>query len=241
MRQRTGLRSKVSYGNVVATLALFLALGGGAMAASHLGKNSVGAKQLKSNAVTTAKIKKEAVTKKKIKKGAVDASKVADHSLTGTQINLSALGTVPSANTANTANTADNLSGFKVFSGHGPDESVTTLLSTGQFDVVGLCDPQGTVFEAPGFDNGYNPGGGDALGIVNRGQNGGYTDTTDDEDENFNVGEGVAFDYNDVNDGGSAVLPNGHFIEVLGGVVFDSTENPNFGPGCTFRGLAWFG
>jgi hypothetical protein len=237
MKQRTGLRSKLSYGNVVATLALFLTLGGGAMAASHLGKNSVGAKQLKSNAVTTVKIKKEAVTRKKIKKGAVNASKVADHSLTGTQINLSALGTVPSAETANTAN---NLSGFKVFSGRGSDESVTVLLSTGQFDVVGLCDPAGTL-EAPGFDNGYNPGGGDALGIVNRGQNGGYTDTTDDEDDIFNVGEGVAFDYNDVNDGGSAVLPNGHFIEVLGGVVFDSTENPNFGPGCTFRGMAWFG
>jgi hypothetical protein len=240
MKQRTGLRSKLSYGNVVATLALFLALGGGAMAASHLGKNSVGAKQLKSNAVTTAKIKKEAVTRKKIKKGAVNASKVADHSLTGTQINLSALGTVPSAETANTANTANSLSGFKVFSGRGADESVTILLSTGQFDVVGLCDPAGTLV-APGFDNGYNPGGGNALGIVNRGQNGGYTDSTDDEDEDFNIGEGVAFDYNDVNDGGSAVLPNGHFIEVLGGVVFDSTENPNFGPGCTFRGMAWFG
>lgn len=238
MKQRTGLRSKLSYGNVIATLALFLALGGGAMAASHLGKNSVGAKQLKANAVTTKKIKKEAVTRKKIKKGAIDASKVAEHTLTGTQINLSALGTVPSADTANTAN---SLTGFRVFSGRGADETVTTLFSTGQFDVVGLCDPQGTVFEAPGFDNGYNPGGGDALGIVNRGQNGGYTDTSDDEDEDFNIGEGVAFDYNDVNDGGSAVLPNGHFIEVLGGVVFDSTENANFGSGCTFRGLVWFG
>ena len=180
MRQKI---KRPSHATVIACLALFLALGGGAMAASHLGKNSVGAKQLKANAVTTKKIKKEAVTRKKIKKGAVNASKVEEHSLTGTQINLSTLGTVPSANTATTAN---NLSGFKVFSGRGTDESVTTLFSTGQFDVVGLCDPQGTVFEAPGFDNGYNPGGGDALGIVNRGQSGGYTDTSDDEDENFN-------------------------------------------------------
>jgi hypothetical protein len=237
MKQRTGLRSRLSYANVVATLALFIAIGGAsAFAASQLGKNTVGSKQLKKNSVTTAKIKKEAVTTKKLKKGAVNASKVADHSLTGTQINLSALGTVPSADTAN------NLAGFKVLSGRGSDESVTTLLSTGQFDVVGLCDPQGTVFEVPGFDNGYNPGGGNALGIVNRGQDGGYADSTDDEDfENFKIGEGIAFDYEDVNDGGSAVLPNGHFIEVLGGAVFDSTENPNFGPGCTFHGLAWFG
>jgi hypothetical protein len=221
---------------VIAYLALFVALGGGAMAASHLGKNSVGPKQLKKNAVTTAKIKKEAVSKAKLKKGAVDASKVQEHSLTGAQINLSALGTVPSADTAN------NLSGFKLFSGHGADESVTTLLSTGQFNVVGLCDPKNTL-EAPGFDNGYNPGGGEALGIVNTGQNGGYADTTDDDDaEGFEIGEGVAFDYQDVNDGGSAILPNGHFIEVLGGVVTSKEQgNPNFASGCTFRGMAWFG
>ena len=39
------LRTKLTYSNVVATLALFLALGGGAaIAANQLAKNSVGAK-----------------------------------------------------------------------------------------------------------------------------------------------------------------------------------------------------
>ena len=96
----SGMRQKIkrpSHATVIACLALFVALGGGAMAASQLGKNSVGAKQLKANAVTTKKIKKEAVTTKKLKKGAVNGSKVQEHSLTGTQINLSTLGTVPSA------------------------------------------------------------------------------------------------------------------------------------------------
>ncbi|HEX4669837.1 MAG TPA: hypothetical protein VH275_07700 [Solirubrobacterales bacterium] len=52
------LRPKLSYANVIATLALFLALGGGAAyAASNIAKNSVGAKQLKRNAVTGAKVK----------------------------------------------------------------------------------------------------------------------------------------------------------------------------------------
>lgn len=72
-----------SHGTVVAYLALFVALGGSAYAASHLGKNSVGTKQLKKNAVTGAKVK--------------------DQSLTGKDINLAKLGTVPSATHAASA------------------------------------------------------------------------------------------------------------------------------------------
>jgi hypothetical protein len=52
------LRPRLTYANVIATLALFLALGGGAAyAASNLGRNSVGSKQLKAGAVTGAKVK----------------------------------------------------------------------------------------------------------------------------------------------------------------------------------------
>lgn len=48
----------LTYANVVATLALMLAVGGAsAFAATQLGKNSVGTKQLKNNAVTGAKVK----------------------------------------------------------------------------------------------------------------------------------------------------------------------------------------
>jgi hypothetical protein len=95
------LKDRLNYANVVATIALFVALGGGAMAASHIGKNSVGAKQIRKNAVTAAKIKKNAVTAAKIKKQAVTAAKVKNGSLTGRQINASTLGTVPTAQTAN--------------------------------------------------------------------------------------------------------------------------------------------
>jgi hypothetical protein len=64
------MRSKLTYSNVVATLALFIAIGGAsAFAASQLGKNSVGPKQLKKNAVTTAKVKNEAITAAKVKRG----------------------------------------------------------------------------------------------------------------------------------------------------------------------------
>jgi hypothetical protein len=68
---------KLSYANVVATLALFLALGGGAaFAATQLPKNSVGPNQLKKGAVTPAKLKKGAVTAGKIAPQAVVAGKL---------------------------------------------------------------------------------------------------------------------------------------------------------------------
>jgi hypothetical protein len=47
----------LTYANVIATLALFLALGGGAYAAFKLPKNSVGSKQIKANAVNSSKVK----------------------------------------------------------------------------------------------------------------------------------------------------------------------------------------
>ena len=49
-------RPRLTYANVVATLALFIALGGGAYAAMQLPKNSVGTKQIKKGAVTPAKL-----------------------------------------------------------------------------------------------------------------------------------------------------------------------------------------
>ena len=47
----------LSYANVMATIAVFIALGGGAYAATTLPKNSVGATQLRNDAVTSAKVK----------------------------------------------------------------------------------------------------------------------------------------------------------------------------------------
>jgi hypothetical protein len=90
------IRSKITYANVVATLALFIALGGVSYAAVKIPTNSVGEKQLKKNAVTAKKIKKSTITADKIKNG----------TLTGADINLSKLGKVPSASTAGTADFA---------------------------------------------------------------------------------------------------------------------------------------
>jgi hypothetical protein len=67
------LRSGLTYANVVATLALFLALGGGAYAAIKLPKNSVGASQIKKNAVTSPKVKDGSLLSKDFKAGQLPA------------------------------------------------------------------------------------------------------------------------------------------------------------------------
>jgi hypothetical protein len=72
------IKKRLTYANVMSSIAVFLVLGGGAaIAAGQLGKNSVGSKQLKRNAVTTAKIKKGAVTGAKVKTGSLKASNFA--------------------------------------------------------------------------------------------------------------------------------------------------------------------
>lgn len=59
------------YANVVATMALFVALGGTSYAAIVLPANSVGTREIKRNAVTGSDIKREAVTTDKVKDGSL--------------------------------------------------------------------------------------------------------------------------------------------------------------------------
>jgi hypothetical protein len=73
-------RRRLTYSNVLATLALFIALGGAAVAAG-LPRNSVGPKQLKRGAVTAAKIRKQAVTSAKLATGAVTIGKLGPNSV----------------------------------------------------------------------------------------------------------------------------------------------------------------
>lgn len=68
------IRKRLTYANVMSSIAVFMVLGGAAFAATQLPKNSVGPKQLKKNAVTAAKIKKDAVSGAKVKNGSLSAS-----------------------------------------------------------------------------------------------------------------------------------------------------------------------
>jgi hypothetical protein len=58
-----GLRKRIGSAHVIALIALFVALGGGAYAAMNLPKNSVGTRQLKRGAVTPPKLSRATLKK----------------------------------------------------------------------------------------------------------------------------------------------------------------------------------
>jgi hypothetical protein len=66
-------RPRLTYANVVATLALVFAITGGAYAATQLPKNSVGTRQLKKNAVTSSKVKDRSLVARDFKSGQLPA------------------------------------------------------------------------------------------------------------------------------------------------------------------------
>ena len=112
------LRNRLTYANVMSSLAVFLVLGG----ATAFAATKIGANQLKANSVKTGKIVKEAVTTSKIKNnavntgkiadGAVTSAKIADKAVTGAKIDASTVGTVPNATNATNATNAQNLNGL---------------------------------------------------------------------------------------------------------------------------------
>jgi len=126
------LSKRLTYANVMSSIAIFLVLGGAtAIAAkSVLPKNSVGAKQIKNNAVTTGKIKKNAVATAKIKNNGV----------TGAKVNESTLGEVPSAANAGNANTVNGQGVHKVFKTLNAGESNVVVASIAGFVITATCE-----------------------------------------------------------------------------------------------------
>lgn len=85
------LRSGMTYANVISSIALFVALSGGAYALS-VPKHSVGSPQLRRGAVTAPKLHRGAVTTAKLQASAVTSAQVRDHSLRSQDL---APGTIP--------------------------------------------------------------------------------------------------------------------------------------------------
>jgi hypothetical protein len=96
----TRLRSKLTYANVMATIAVFLVLTGIGFAVAKLPKRSVGARQLKNGAVHTKKIHKNAVNASKIKTGAVGRSEIASGAVATSEISNQAVTRNKIANSA---------------------------------------------------------------------------------------------------------------------------------------------
>jgi hypothetical protein len=169
---RRQLRHRPSPAMVVALIALFVAMGGGAYAAFKLPKNSVGTPQLKKNAVTG----------RKIKANAVSSSKVANNSLTGNDIRESSLGKVPSAvsadnaghaSSADNATKATNAANADTVGGHqvktffvkgGSNTGPSTVLSVDGFVIRAGCNATGNPVATVENDSGVAA---ELKGVVN--------------------------------------------------------------------------
>jgi hypothetical protein len=72
------IRKRLSYANVMSSIAVFLVLGGGAAYAAK----KIGSNELENGAVTTTKIQRSAVTRSKIKAKAINTAKIAKGAVT---------------------------------------------------------------------------------------------------------------------------------------------------------------
>lgn len=108
------VRSALTYSNVVATIALFLAISGGVVyAASTLGRNAVKSqniathavknRNLAKNAVKTANLAANSVTTAKVRQGAITGAKVKGGTLTRTNL---AAGTLAGLQVADASNSS---------------------------------------------------------------------------------------------------------------------------------------
>jgi hypothetical protein len=116
------LRRQLSFANVIACVALFVALGGGAYAATNINGNSI-----VKESIGGGKLKKETITSKQIKKGTLNSS----------VIDVSSLTTVPSAQTAVTANSATTANSAATAS---KADSANTATKANSADSAGHAD-----------------------------------------------------------------------------------------------------
>ena len=176
------IRKRVTYANVMSSIAVFLVLGG----ASAYAAKKIGSNEIKGNSITTGKIKKEAISASKIKKNAVTTAKIANGAVTGAKLNLGSVGTVPNAahaNNADNANNANALNGIHAQRIHfvaGTNTGPTTIFSGAGLTLRASCDA-GEELDVTGTTS------------VNNSEiyeSGNFTSTFDgDFDANFDVGD----------------------------------------------------
>ncbi len=178
------IRKRITYANVMSSIAVFLVLGG----ASAYAAKKIGSNEIKGNSITTGKIKKNAITTSKIKNNAVTTAKIKNGAVTGAKVNLSTLGTVPNANHANTADSANTAAKTSqignIFYTANEGSAKTTILSLAGLTITAEC-PSGEEIQL------------EATTSVNHSLIDFYTPQDQDYDfnENFNVGE--TFDADD--------------------------------------------
>ena len=135
------LRSSLTYANVMATVAVFVALGGTSYA---IATGSIDSREIKNNTVRSKDIRDNTATTRDLRNNSARGIDVRNNSLTGADVLESSLGTVPSAgsadraNTANSANaatSADTAGNASALGGLGPDAFArSSSIRSGQAD-----------------------------------------------------------------------------------------------------------
>jgi hypothetical protein len=97
------LRSRLTYANLMATVAVFIALGGSSYAAI-----TVTGKNVKDSSLTGKDVKNSSLTGSDVKNSSLTGSDIRNNRLTGSDILESSLGKVPTAAAADRAGTASN-------------------------------------------------------------------------------------------------------------------------------------
>jgi hypothetical protein len=95
------LRSSLTYANVMATVAMFVALGGTSYAVAT---GSIDSRELKNETVRSKDIRNNQVSTRDLRNNSARGGDIRNDTLTGTDVLESSLGEVPSATTAGNAN-----------------------------------------------------------------------------------------------------------------------------------------
>jgi hypothetical protein len=228
------IRKRITYANVMSSIAVFLVLGGGAAYAAK----KIGSNEIKGNSITTGKIKKEAVSASKIKKNAVTTAKIANGAVTGAKLNLGTVGTVPNAThaiNADNANNANTVGGNTVrgisFVGN-PTIGPSQILNLDGFTLTATCSA------------------GNVLSVVANGPTGSRLQSVGNQTNGTEVVDAV-FNDNLVPNSNTELLGtdddlvNGHTEFSLGAggrnvsVIWEAESfEASSGPHCTFTGYA---
>jgi hypothetical protein len=140
-------RPKPTYSSVVATIALFLALGGSVYAATQLPKNSVGRKQLRKNSVASSKVKDGSLLSSDFKAGQLPRGPQGPPGATGAQGLPGARG--PGA--------------VKLYFDAGNDNQLVTMGTVGPWTLRAQCINGGASVPAPFAIFAEGPGSADVA------------------------------------------------------------------------------
>ena len=132
------LRNVLTYANVTATIAVFLAMSGAAVAVTTAPTNSVVSSSIKAGQVKTPDLGTGAVTTSKLRDGAVGSGKVADGSLNSADVRDDSVGAIDLASgSVGTSEIADDsVSGSKIPEGEVRSSDIANY-SIGSNDING--------------------------------------------------------------------------------------------------------